>query len=84
LPSKWGETLTFGRKVHPARERRLLDIITASSLERKTLKKYHASRANCLKEGSVVHARLQINTGTGKSPRREAQTVHIFMAIHAH
>jgi hypothetical protein len=83
-PSRWGKALTFGRKVHPARERRLLDIITASRLERKTLKKYHASRENSLKEGSVVHASLQINTGTRKSPRREAQTVHIFMATHAH
>jgi hypothetical protein len=43
-PSKWGKAHTFGRKVHPARERRLLDMMTASSLEKDTLKKYHASR----------------------------------------
>jgi hypothetical protein len=39
-----GEALTLGRKVHPARERILLNIVTAKSTVGNALKKYHSSR----------------------------------------
>lgn len=48
--------LTFGRNVHPARERRLFDMVTISSLSKQVLEECHVERKK-LNEGGRIALR---------------------------
>jgi hypothetical protein len=78
------DALTFGRKVQPARERRLFDMMTVSSLPKQVLKGYHVegkmdgrSKSRPLFEGDLISevARLKLSTsfaGVNRGPSTSA------------